>query len=33
MQNIITDISTILNNFLNQEEKTWAIPMELAKVG
>ncbi len=30
MQNMTsTDISTLLNNFLNQEEKSWAIPMEL----
>ena len=28
---IATDISTFLNNFLNQEEKSWAIPMKLVK--
>ena len=30
MQNMIsTDISTLLIDFLNQEEKSWAIPMKL----
>lgn len=31
MQSMNIDISTLLINFSNQEEKTWAIPMQVAK--
>ena len=30
MQNIINDISTLLINFYDQKEKSWAIPMQVA---
>lgn len=30
MQNVKTDISTLLINFFNQEDKSWAIPMQVA---
>lgn len=30
MQNLNTDISTLLINFIDQEDKSWAIPMQVA---